>query len=61
MVGPLKLRLAQTDNMGTASRVTPVVRDKLAEQQITIEIEIADRLPALGGPGDARNCILNIY
>jgi len=57
---PLKLRLAQTDYRELLSRVTPVVRDKLAEQQITIEIEIADGLPELWVDQEMlRNCILN--
>lgn len=57
---PLKLRRTHIDYGELLAKVLPVLDDRLAAQQVVVEIKIDDRLPPLWVDQELmRNCILN--
>jgi len=57
---PLKLRRTLVDYGDVLAKVLPVLQDRLAEQRVTVEQQIAPALPPLWVDQELlRNCILN--
>jgi signal transduction histidine kinase len=57
---PLKLRRTQVDYRELLTKVLPLLRDRLIEQHIAVELQIPSDLPPLWIDGELfRNCILN--
>ncbi|MDD2850350.1 MAG: ATP-binding protein [Desulfuromonadaceae bacterium] len=57
---PLKLRLAEIDYRELVTKALLVLRNRMTEQHITVDLQIPDDLPLLLLDGELfRNCILN--